>query len=99
MDDTIIGSVLFIKETLPKVSQSEKAKNCCVVPKIEELQSLVFLQMGGASQQWRSAGREILDPKLSGRWIVRDASISRLPPSLTLPLRKFFWSYMKDKCT
>lgn len=74
------------------VSQPENAKNCCVVPKIEELQPLVFLQMGGAPQQWKSAAREFLNPKLPGRWIGWDAPNPRLPPSLTL---SFWMSYLE----
>lgn len=57
---------LIRKRNFTDVSQSEKAKNCCVVPKIEELQPLVFLQIGAAPQQLKSAAREFLSPKCLG---------------------------------
>jgi len=90
---------LIRERNFTDVSQLKNAKNCCVVPKIEETQPLVFLQMGGAPQQWKSAAWEFLYPKLAGRFTGRGAPNPQLLPPLTLPFEFLFWSYVMDKCT
>jgi len=90
---------LIRKRNFTDVSQSENAKNCCVVPKIEELQPLVFLQMGGAPQPWKSAARDFLSPKCLGVGSDGMRRIHGFHRPWHYPFGNRFWSYLKHKYT
>lgn len=82
---TIIGPILFVKETVP-IQVYPKMLECFVVPHVKQLQPLVFLQQGGVLRQCKSAVREFLNLKFRGRRNRWDVPNPRHPRSQALYL-------------
>ena len=98
MLDKDIGPFFFAEKSITaQIYLDLLTEYVSVTPQLEQYQSLIIFQQGGAPPHWSLAVGQFLNDTFSERQIGRNGPIPWLPrfPDIT-PSDFFLWGYVKD---